>query len=68
MDKACCETYDSEYGILELYWAPLLQKENLNSKNAITANLANVIMLMSSPLEVTENKNVKETVLVESLL
>ena len=66
MDKACCETYDSEYGILELYWAPLLQKENLNSKNAITANLANVIMLMSSPLEVTENKNVKETVLVES--
>ena len=66
MDEACCETYHNTYGILELYWAPLLQKENLNSKNAITSNLGNVIMLQSAPLTVADNKNVKATVLVES--
>ena len=66
MDQACCETYHNTYGILELYWAPLLQKENLDYKNAITANLGNVIMLMSSPVQVTENKDVKTTVLVQS--
>ena len=66
MDEACCETYHNTYGILELYWAPLLQKENLDKKNAITANLGNVIMLMSSPVQVTESKDVKATVLVQS--
>ena len=66
MDQACCETYHNSYGILQLYWAPLLQKENLNSKNAITSNLGNVIMLQSAPLTITENKDVKTTVLVES--
>ena len=66
MDEACCETYNNTYGILELYWAPLLQKENLDSKNAITSNLGNVIMLQSGPLTVKESKDVKTTVLVES--
>ena len=66
MDEACCETYHNTYGILELYWAPLLQKENLDKKNSITANLGNVIMLMSSPVEVKEDSNVKSTVLVSS--
>ena len=66
MDQTCCETYHNTYGILELYWAPLLQKDNLDKKNAITANLGNVIMLMGSPIEVAENKDVKTTVLVQS--
>lgn len=66
MDQTCCETYDSNYGILELYWAPLLQKEHLDKKNAISTNLANVIMLQSGPLEIQENKDVKATVLVSS--
>ena len=66
MDEQACQTYHNTYGILDLYWAPLLQKEQMNGKHAITANLANVVMLQSSPLEVAENKNVKETVLVES--
>ena len=66
MDQQACQTYNNTYGILDLYWAPLLQKEQMNSKHAITSNLANVVMLQTAPLEVAENKNVKETVLVES--
>ena len=66
MDTQCCETYHNQYGILELYWAPLLQKEQLDSKNAITSNLGNVIMLQSSPLEIKEVDGVKSTVLVKS--
>ena len=65
-DTACCQTFNNTYGILKLYWAPLLQKENLNSKSAITANLANVIMLQCAPLTVEEKTGVKQTVLVES--
>ena len=66
MDEQSCQTYHNTYGILDLYWAPLLQKEQMNAKHAITSNLANVVMLQTAPLEVAENKNVKETVLVES--
>ncbi len=66
MDEQACQTYHNTYGILNLYWAPLLQKEQMNSKHAITSNLGNVVMLQCSPLEVAENRNVKETVLVES--
>ena len=66
MDEQSCQSYSNSYGILDLYWAPLLQKEQMNSKHAITSNLGNVVMLQSSPLEVTESRNVKETVLVES--
>ena len=66
LDPVCCETYNNTYGILKLYWAPLLQKEHLDKKNAITANLGNVIMLMSSPLSINENAKAKATVLVTS--
>ncbi|MBO4532724.1 MAG: Gldg family protein [Treponema sp.] len=66
MDETCCESYNNTYGILELYWAPLLQKEHMNAKNAITANLGNVVMLQTAPLTVEEKAGVKSTVLVES--
>ena len=66
MDQACCETFNNSYGILELYWAPLLQKDNLDKKSSITSNLGNVIMLMASPLTVAENKDVKVTTLAQS--
>lgn len=66
MDQACCQTYNNSYGILELYWAPLLQKDDLDKKSSITSNLANVIMLMSSPVQVDDSKDVKKTVLVQS--
>ena len=66
MDEQCCQTYHNTYGILNLYWAPLLQKENLNNKNAITSNLGNVIMLQSAPLLISDVNGIKSTVLVES--
>ena len=66
MDEACCESYHNTYGILELYWAPLLQKDNLNKKNAISENLGNVIMLMSSPINIKDDAKSKATVLVSS--
>ena len=66
LDAQCCQTYNNNYGILQLYWAPLLQKEQMNSKNAISSNLANVIMLQSAPLEIKETQGIKSTVLVES--
>ena len=66
MDPQCCQTYNNNYGILQLYWAPLLQKEQMNNKNPITSNLGNVIMLQSAPLEINETAGVKSTVLVES--
>ena len=65
-DASCCQTYNSTYGIFDLYWAPLLQKENLNNKHAITSNIGNVIMLQCAPLNVEEKNGVKSTVLVES--
>ena len=27
MDEQACQTYHNTYGILDLYWAPLLQKD-----------------------------------------
>ena len=66
MDEQCCQAYYDSYGILNYYWAPLLQKEQMNAKSSITSNLANVIMLQSAPLEVKETSGVKSTVLVES--
>ena len=66
MDEQCCQSYYDSYGILKFYWAPLLQKEQMNAKSSISSNLANVIMLQSAPLEVNETAGVKSTVLVES--
>ena len=66
MDEVCCEVFNNNYGNLNLYWAPLLQKEHMNKKHAVTANLGNVVMLQSGALTIEENKNVKSTILVES--
>ena len=66
MDEACCQSYNNTYGILDLYWAPLLQKEQMNAKSVITNNLANVIMLQTGSLSVEEKAGIKSKVLVQS--
>ena len=66
MDEACCQSYNNTYGILDLYWAPLLQKEQMNAKNAITGNLANVIMLQTGSLTIEEKAGLSSKVLVQS--
>ena len=69
MDKNCYVNSSQQYGKLSLYWAPILQKEELAKKNLITSNLGYVIMLQNGSLDVSaakENKNLKTTVLAKS--
>lgn len=69
MDTNCYVNNSNQYGKLNLYWVPILQKENLAKKNPITANLGYVITLQNGSIDVTEaqnNKNIKTTILAKS--
>lgn len=69
MDKNCYVTSHQQYGKLNYYWAPILQKKNLAKNHPITKNLGYVIMLENSSLDVTDaqaNKNLNVTVLARS--
>jgi len=69
MDKNCYSQGHQQYGKLNLYWAPVLQKNCLAKKNPITNNLGYVIMLQNGSLDVSDaiaNKNLKTTVLAKS--
>ena len=69
MDTHCFENNHPQYGKLHLYWAPLLQKQQLSKKHPITNNLGYVVMVENGSLDVTEaenNKNVKVSVLAKS--
>lgn len=67
-DKNCYVNQSSSYGKLNLYWAPVLQKNQL-LKHPITQNLGYVIMLQNGSLDVSEadkNPDVKVSVLAKS--
>ena len=69
MDKNCYSQNDRQWGKMNLYWVPVLQKESLAKKNVITSNLGYVIMLMNSSLDPSDalaNKNIRTTVLAKS--
>lgn len=69
MDKNCYETGDMQNGKMNLYWAPVLHKQQLAKKNPITNNLGFVVMLQQSAVDVTlpdDNKDVEATVLAKS--
>lgn len=69
MDQNCYAQANQQYGKLEFYWAPILQKKNLAKNHPITKNLGYVIMLQNSSLDVSEaeaNKDVNVTVLAKS--
>jgi len=69
MDKNSYSTSSQQYGKINLWWAPIIQKEQLAKKNPITANLGYVIMLQNGSLDVSEaqgNKNLKTTILAKS--
>ena len=68
-DKKCYVAQDHNFGKMNLYWAPTLQKEQLAKKNPITNNLGYVIMIQNSALDASkakEDKNVKVTVLAKT--
>lgn len=69
MDESCYENNSQQYGKLKMYWAPVLQKEQMAKKHPITSNLGYVIMLQNGSLDISaanENKALKTTVLAKS--
>ena len=69
MDKNSYETNSQQYGKMNMYWAPVLQKGQMPKKNIITNNLGFVIMLQNGSLNVSkaqENPDLKVTVLAKS--
>ncbi len=69
MDEQCYSQNNTQYGKLNMYWVPVLQKKQLAKKHPITANLGYVIMLQNGSIDSSEaqqNKDVKVTVLARS--
>ena len=69
MDEACYVNQDKASGSTPFYFAPVLQKSNLDKHSPITKNLGYVIMLQNSSIDVTgsqQNKDAKTTVLAKS--
>ena len=69
MDTNCYTTSSPEYGKVNLYWAPIMQKDSLAKKTVITQNLGYLIFLQNGSLDISgaeNNSNLKSTVLVKS--
>ena len=69
MDTNCYSTSNAEYGKMNLYWAPIMQKDQLAKKSVITQNLGYLIFLQNGSLDISgaeNNSNLKSTVLVKS--
>lgn len=69
LDKNCYVTSNSQYGKINLYWAPVLQKAQMPKKNTITNNLGYVIMYENGTLDISaaqSDNNIKATVLAKS--
>ncbi|MCQ2575555.1 MAG: Gldg family protein [Treponema sp.] len=69
MDKNCFVNNNSQYGKLNYYWAPLIQKNQMAKNHPITKNLGYVTMLENGSLDVSaaeSDPNVKVTVLARS--
>ena len=69
MDTNCYTTSNAEYGKMNLYWAPIMQKDQLAKKSVITQNLGYLIFLQNGSLDISgaeNNSNLKSTVLVKS--
>ena len=68
-DTACFSQTDRQYGKMNFYVAPMMQKDTLDQKSPITKNLGYVIFFQNAPIDVSaakENANAKVTVLAKS--
>ena len=68
-DLNCFSQTDRQYGKMNFYIAPMMQKNTLEQKNPITKNLGYVIFFQNAPLDISaakENSNAKVTVLAKS--
>ena len=69
MDKNCLSNLNTQYGELNYYWVPVINKKQLAKKNAITNNLGSLYLLQSGSLDPSaakENKNLKVTEIAKS--
>ena len=72
MDKSCFSRNAQNYGKVNFYFAPLLQKDGLSQKNPITKNLGYVIMIQNSSVDILsdeksqKNPDLNFTVLAKS--
>ena len=68
-DLNCFSQSDRQYGKMQFYIAPMMQKNTLDQKSPITKNLGYVIFFQNAPIDITaakDNSNVKVTVLAKS--
>ncbi|MBQ7538170.1 MAG: Gldg family protein [Treponema sp.] len=68
-DTNCFSQTDRQYGKMNFYVAPMMQKNTLDQKNPITKNLGYVIFFQNASIDVSaakENKDAKVTVLAKS--
>ena len=56
-DNQCFENANAQYGKLKFYWAPVLQKPQLEQKSVITKNLGYIVFYQNASFDVTEAKN-----------
>ena len=69
LDKNCYQQNSNQYGKVNLYWVPVLQKNQMSKNHPITKNLGYVTMLENSSLDVTAalaDSDVKTTILANS--
>lgn len=68
-DLNCFSQSDRQYGKMNFYIAPMMQKNTLDQKSPITKNLGYVIFFQNAPLDISaakDNSNAKVTVLAKS--
>ncbi|MBQ9207262.1 MAG: Gldg family protein [Treponema sp.] len=68
-DTNCFSQVDRQYGKMNFYVAPMMQKNTLDQKSPITKNLGYVIFFQNAPIDVSaakENKDARVTVLAKS--
>ena len=68
-DLSCFSQADRQYGKMNFYAAPMLQKDGLSQKSPITKNLGYVIFFQSAPVDVSGamgSRDARVTVLAKS--
>lgn len=68
-DLNCFSQSDRQYGKMNFYIAPMMQKNTLDQKSPITKNLGYVIFFQNAPIDISaakDNSNAKVTVLAKS--
>lgn len=68
-DEQCYVARQQGYGNINMFWAPQLQRKDLNQKSVITKNLGYVIFLQPGSVDVSQasaNKDLKTTVLCKT--